>query len=95
MSVDVKTVKRIAKLARIALKDENAEEMKSELNAILGFVEQLDEVNVDGVEPITSVINAKMKMRNDEVNDGNIPQDIIKNAPQSEDQFFIVPKVVE
>ena len=95
MSVDTATVKRVAHLARIAVTDEEAERMTGELNAILGFVEQLNEVDVDGVEPMTSVIPMEMRKRQDRVNDGSKADDIVANAPMSEDDFFVVPKVVE
>ena len=95
MSVDIKTVKRVARLSRIAVKDDEAERMANELNAILGFVEQLDEVNVDNVEPLTSVIPLTLRTREDVVTDGNKAYDIVANAPLSEDNFFLVPKVIE
>lgn len=95
MSVDTATVKRVAHLARIAVTDEDAERMTGELNAILGFVEQLNEVDVDGVEPMTSVIPMEMRKRQDRVNDGSKADDIVANAPMTEDNFFLVPKVVE
>lgn len=95
MSVDTATVKRVAHLARIAVTDEEAERMTGELNAILGFVEQLNEVDVDGVEPMTSVIPMEMRKRQDRVNDGSKADDIVANAPMTEDNFFLVPKVVE
>ena len=95
MSVDIKTVKRVARLSRIAVKDDEAERMTNELNAILGFVEQLDEVNVDNVEPLTSVIPMTLRTREDVVTDGNKASDIVANAPLSEDNFFLVPKVIE
>lgn len=95
MSVDADTVRRIARLARIAVKDDEIEHLKGELNAMLAFVEQLGEVNVDGVEPMTSVTPMEMKKRPDVVNDGEIPDDIVKNAPATEGHFFVVPKVVE
>ncbi|WP_421859086.1 Asp-tRNA(Asn)/Glu-tRNA(Gln) amidotransferase subunit GatC [Oricola sp.] len=95
MSVDTATVKRVAKLARIAVTDEEAAKMEGELNAILGFVEQLNEVDVDGVEPMTSVTPMGMKKRVDTVNDGDKADDVTANAPASEDNFFLVPKVVE
>ncbi len=95
MSVDIATVKRVAKLSRIAITDDRADTMRDELNAILGFVEQLSEVDVDGVEPMTSVVHMDMKKRQDVVNDGNKAEDIVANAPASEDHFFMVPKVVE
>lgn len=95
MSVDTATVKRVAGLSRIAISDERAESMKGELNTIIGFIEQLSEVNVDGVEPMTSVVEMDMRKRIDEVTDGNKADDIVANAPKSEDHFFMVPKVVE
>ena len=95
MSVDLATVKRVARLARIAVSEEDAERMTGELNAILGFVAQLDEVNVDGVEPLTSIIPMALRRRDDVVTDGAKAEDIIANAPASEENFFAVPKVVE
>ena len=95
MSVDAATVRRIAHLARIAVEEDEVERLKGELNAILAFVEQLQEVNVDGVAPMTSVTPMKMKMREDKVTDGNDAEAVLKNAPQSDDNFYLVPKVVE
>ena len=95
MSVDLATVKRVAHLARIAVSEEEASRMTGELNSILGFVEQLDEVKVDGVEPMTSVIPMEMRKREDMVTDGAKADDIVANAPATEDHFFQVPKVVE
>jgi aspartyl-tRNA(Asn)/glutamyl-tRNA(Gln) amidotransferase subunit C len=95
MSVDADTVRRIAHLARIAVAEEEIEHLKGELNAILAWVEQLGEVDVAGIEPMTSVTPMQMKMRQDEVTDGGIAEDVVKNAPASEDNFFLVPKVVE
>lgn len=95
MSVDLATVKRVAHLARIAVSEEEAGRMTGELNAILGFVEQLNEVNVDGVEPMTSVTPMVMKKREDVVTDGDKANDVVANAPISEENFFLVPKVVE
>ena len=95
MSVDADTVRRIAHLARIAVVENEIEHLQGELNTILAFVEQLNEVNVEGVEPMTSVTPMAMKKRADAVTDGGIAQDVIKNAPLSEDNFFLVPKVVE
>ncbi|MBD8875527.1 MULTISPECIES: Asp-tRNA(Asn)/Glu-tRNA(Gln) amidotransferase subunit GatC [Stappiaceae] len=95
MSVDTDTVKRVAHLARIKVTDDAAERMTGELNAILGFVEQLDEVNIDGVEPMTSVVEQTMKKRVDGVTDGGYAADVVANAPMTEDNFFMVPKVVE
>ena len=95
MSVDAKTVQRIAHLARIAVADDEVEHLKGELNAILAFIEQLSEVDVEGVEPMTSVTPMVMKKREDKVTDGEMPDLIVKNAPAREDHFFVVPKVVE
>jgi len=95
MSVDAHTVRRIAHLARIAVKEEEVEHLAGELNAMLAFVEQLSEVDVEGVEPMTSVTPMAMKKREDLVTDGEIAADIMKNAPATEDNFFLVPKVIE
>ena len=95
MSVDIDTVKRVARLARIAVTEEEAGRMTGELNTILGFVEQLNEVDVAGVEPMTSVIPMEMRKRQDAVTDGDKPADIVANAPATDENFFLVPKVVE
>ncbi len=95
MSVDLSTVKRVARLARIRVTDEDAEALRRELNAILGFVEQLNEVDVSGVEPMTSVLPMRMKQREDRVTDGGIAPDIVANAPAAQNGFFLVPKVVD
>jgi len=95
MSVDIDTVKRIAQLARIAVSEEEAQGLQGELNTILGWVEQLGELDVDDVEPMTSVVQVEMKKRQDVVSDGGIAADIVANAPETEDHYFVVPKVVE
>jgi aspartyl-tRNA(Asn)/glutamyl-tRNA(Gln) amidotransferase subunit C len=95
MSVDQKTVRRIAHLARIKLAEDDVPRLEGELNSILHWIEQLNEVDVAGVEPLTSVVAMMMKKRQDVVTDGNYPQDVTKNAPAAEDEFFMVPKVVE
>jgi aspartyl-tRNA(Asn)/glutamyl-tRNA(Gln) amidotransferase subunit C len=95
MSVDAATVRRIAHLARIAVRDEEVPHLQGELNAMLAFVEQLSEVDVEGVEPMTSVMPMAMKQRPDVVNDGEIADEVVANAPESQDHFFLVPKVVE
>ncbi|MCB1381083.1 MAG: Asp-tRNA(Asn)/Glu-tRNA(Gln) amidotransferase subunit GatC [Alphaproteobacteria bacterium] len=95
MSVDQATVKRVARLARLKVKDEDVPRLAGELNSILGWIEQLNEVDVLAVEPMTSVVSMKMKMRKDEVTDGHYPDKIVANAPAQEDCFFMVPKVVE
>ena len=95
MSVNAAIVRRIAHLARIALAEEEIDHLKGELNAILAFVEQLAEVDVAGVEPMTSITPMEMKKRADQVTDGGIPDEILRNAPASQDHYFLVPKVVE
>ena len=95
MSVDAATVKRVARLARIKVTDDEAEALRGELNTILGFVEQLNEVDVSGVEPMTSVLPMAMKKRADLVTDGDKAADILANAPSAEHSYFLVPKVVE
>jgi aspartyl-tRNA(Asn)/glutamyl-tRNA(Gln) amidotransferase subunit C len=95
MAVDADTVRRVAHLARIAVADDEVAGLQGELNAILAFVEQLNEVDVDGVGAMTSVTPMAMKMREDKVTDGDIADDIVRNAPATEDHFFLVPKVVE
>ena len=95
MSVDHQTVRRIARLARIAVTEDDVPHLEGELNAILSFVEQLNEVDVSGVEPMTSVTPMEMKKRQDIVTDGNKAADIVANAPATEENFFLVPKVVE
>jgi aspartyl-tRNA(Asn)/glutamyl-tRNA(Gln) amidotransferase subunit C len=95
MAVDAETVRRVAHLARVAVAEDEVEHLKGELNAMLAFVEQLAEVDVAGVEPMTSVTPMAMKTREDEVTDGDIPDAILANAPAREDHFFVVPKVVE
>lgn len=95
MSVDAATVRRVAHLARIAVAESEVEGLRGELNAILAFVEQLGEVDVEGVDPMTSVTPMAMKMREDKVTDGGIADAIIANAPAHEHHFFLVPKVVE
>jgi aspartyl-tRNA(Asn)/glutamyl-tRNA(Gln) amidotransferase subunit C len=95
MAVDTDTVRRVAHLARIAVADDEVAGLQGELNAILAFVEQLGEVDVAGVEPMTSVTPMEMKKRADTVTDGGIADAIIQNAPAHEGHFFLVPKVVE
>ena len=95
MSVDKDIVKRVARLARIAVNDAEVEALQGELNAILGFVEQLNEVDVEGVEPMTSVVAVEMKKRSDVVTERDQSARIVANAPAHEEHFFVVPKVVE
>ena len=95
MSVDDKTVRHIASLARIALTEEQVAPMAKELSGILSWVEQLKEIDVEGVPPMTSVVEQKLKMRDDVVTDGGDADALMANAPGGEDNFFVVPKVVE
>lgn len=95
MQVDEATVKRIARLARIKITEEEAKGLEAELSGILEWVEQLNEVDVTGVEPMTRVVPIKLKMREDVVTDGEIADQVTENAPLSTDHFFVVPKVVE
>jgi aspartyl-tRNA(Asn)/glutamyl-tRNA(Gln) amidotransferase subunit C len=95
MSVSSQQVRHIAKLARIAMSDEEIERLVPEINNILGWVEQLAEVNTDGVEPLTAVIDQKLRLRDDAVTDGNIRAEVLANAPDAQHGFFAVPKVIE
>jgi aspartyl-tRNA(Asn)/glutamyl-tRNA(Gln) amidotransferase subunit C len=95
MSVTSEDVKRVARLARLKIGEDRVEPMRDELNAILAWIEQLQEVDVEGVAPMTSAVERGLPMREDVVTDGNRVDDILKNAPKSESGFFIVPKVVE
>lgn len=95
MSVDTKTVRHIAKLARLQMSDAEVDALVPELNNILGWIEQLGEVNTDGVEPLTAVIDQKLRLREDVVNDGNRREAVLANAPDAQHGFFAVPKVIE
>ena len=95
MSVDTATVRKIASLARIAMSDADAEALLPELNNILGWVEQLQEVDVTGVAPMTAVIPNHLRLRDDKVTDGGIREAVLANAPNAEHGFFAVPKVIE
>lgn len=95
MSIDIQTAAKVAKLARIKVEDDALPELAKEFNAILGFIEQLEEVDVEGVEPMTSVIPQRLKRREDVVTDGNQQAKILSNAPDAREGFFAVPKVVE
>ncbi len=95
MSVDTATVRHIAGLARIAMSDGEIEALVPELNAIIGWVEQLGEVNTDGVEPLTAVIDQKLRLRDDAVTDGDCRDAVLADAPNAEHGFFAVPKVIE
>jgi aspartyl-tRNA(Asn)/glutamyl-tRNA(Gln) amidotransferase subunit C len=95
MSVDTKTVRHIAKLARLQMSDDEVDALVPELNNILGWIEQLREVNTDGVEPLTAVIDQKLRVREDVVNDGDCRDAVLANAPDAQHGFFAVPKVIE
>ena len=95
MSVDLTAVRRIARLARLEVAEAEMPHLQGEINAILKFVEALDEVDVDGVEPMTSVIPMRLPMREDIITDGDIAAQVLANAPMTEDGFFVVPKVIE
>ena len=95
MAIDAATVRKVAKLARIAVPEDRLEPLAAELSGIMDWIEQLGEVNVDGVEPMTSAVAAKLPMREDVVTDGGNPGKVLSNAPRAADGFFIVPKVVE
>ena len=95
MTVTAETVRHVAKLARIAMTDAEIAELVPELNNILGWVDQLAEVDTDGVEPLTAVIDLKLRLREDVVNDGNVRDKVLANAPDAQHGFFAVPKVIE
>ncbi len=95
MAVDVATVRQVAHLARIKTPEERLEPLAQELNGILAWIEQLNEVDVEGVEPMTSNVHQPLRLRDDVVTDGNKVADVLSNAPKSADGFFVVPKVVE
>jgi aspartyl-tRNA(Asn)/glutamyl-tRNA(Gln) amidotransferase subunit C len=95
MSLDAATIRRIAALARIHVEDAEVATLQTELNTILGWIEQLNEVNVDGIEPLAGAAHMALKMRNDVVTDGGYPDQILANAPERAGRFFVVPKVVE
>ncbi|MEM9710552.1 MAG: Asp-tRNA(Asn)/Glu-tRNA(Gln) amidotransferase subunit GatC [Pseudomonadota bacterium] len=95
MSIDVETARKVAKLARIAVPEEDLPALAGEFNAILQFIEELNEVNVDGVEPMVSVTPMRLKRREDGVSDGNRQGEVLSNAPDAREGFFAVPKVVE
>ena len=95
MSVTKDDVRKVARLSRIAVPEDRLEELAGELNGILGWIDQLNEVDVSDVEPLTSVVETTLPMREDIVTDGNIPEQVLANAPRTEDGFFVVPKSVE
>ena len=95
MSIDKDTVKHISKLARISLDENKVESLSKDLTSIMKFIENLNKLNTDKIAPLTSIINASLKSRKDEVKDGKIRDQILKNSPEKNDEFFVVPKVIE
>ena len=95
MSIDKNTVKHISKLARISLEDKKVESLSRDLTSIMNFIEKLNKLNTEKINPLTSIINASLKPRKDEVKDGKIRDQILKNSPGENDEFFVVPKVIE
>ena len=95
MSIDKDTVKHISKLARISLNEKKADSLSKDLTSIMKFIEKLNELNTDKTKPLTSIINASLKPRKDEIRDGKIRDQILKNSPEKNEEFFVVPKVVE
>ena len=95
MSIDKDTVKHISKLARISLDDKKTDSLSKDLSSIMKFIENLNKLNTDKIEPLTSIINASLKSRKDEVKDENIRDQILKNSPEKNEEFFVVPKVIE
>ena len=95
MSIDLKTIKHISKLSRISVDEQKAEKLAGDLNSIFNFIEKLNELNTDNIEPLTSVAETTLKFRSDEVKNQNIREQIIKNSPEENEDFFVVPKVVE
>ena len=95
MSIDKDTVKHISKLARISVDKKKISSLSKDLSSIMKFIEKLNQINTDKVNPLTSIINASLKSRNDEVKDGKIREQILKNSPEKNEEFFVVPKVIE
>ena len=95
MSIDKDTVKHISKLAKISLDEKKVDSLSKDLTSIMKFIENLNKLNTDKIDPLTSIINASLKSRKDEVKDGKIRDQILKNSPEKNDEFFVVPKVIE
>ena len=95
MTIDLKTIKHISKLSRISVDDEKAKKLAGDMNSIFDFIEKLNELDTNNVEPLTSVAETTLKLRVDEVNSGNIKEDVLKNSPDENEDFFVVPRVVE
>ena len=95
MTIDLKTVKHISKLSRISIDDEKAKKLSKDLNSIFKFIEKLNELDTKNVEPLTSIVQKNLKLRKDQIQSKNIREDILKNSPENNKDFFVVPKVVE
>jgi aspartyl-tRNA(Asn)/glutamyl-tRNA(Gln) amidotransferase subunit C len=95
MTIDLKTIKHISKLSRISVDDEKAKKLAGDMNSIFDFIEKLNELNTDNIEPLTSVVETTLKLRVDEVKSGNIREQVLKNSPEENEDFFVVPRVVE
>ena len=95
MGIDLKTVKHISKLSRIYVDDEKAKKLEADLNSIFSFIEKLNELNTEKIEPLTSIVETKLQLRKDEIKSSNIKEQILKNSPEENKDFFVVPKVVE
>ena len=95
MTIDLKTIKHISKLSRISVDDEKAKKLAGDMNSIFDFIEKLNELNTDNIEPLTSVAEITLKLRVDEVKSGNIKEQVLKNSPDENEDFFVVPRVVE
>ena len=95
MTIDLKTIKHIAKLSRISVDDEKAKKLAGDLNSIFDFIEKLNELKTDQIKPLTSIAETSLKLRNDEIKSQNIREEIIKNSPEKNEDYFVVPKVIE
>ena len=95
MTIDLKTIKHIAKLSRISVDDEKAKKLAGDLNSIFDFIEKLNELKTDQIKPLTSIAETSLKLRNDEIKSQNMREEIIKNSPEKNEDYFVVPKVVE
>jgi aspartyl-tRNA(Asn)/glutamyl-tRNA(Gln) amidotransferase subunit C len=95
MTIDLKTIKHIAKLSRISVDDEKAKKLAGDLNSIFDFIEKLNELKTDQIKPLTSIAETSLKLRNDEIKSKNMREEIIKNSPEKNEDYFVVPKVIE
>jgi aspartyl-tRNA(Asn)/glutamyl-tRNA(Gln) amidotransferase subunit C len=95
MSIDKDKIKNVSKLARISVDEKKIDSLSKDLNSIFKFIEKLNELNTDNVEPLSSILNEPLRLRKDEINDGKIREKILKNSPQKNEEFFVVPKVIE